>query len=149
MIKLGLSLKISIPKKQKTISKNTVKIEDKNKKGVVFIDENGEYKVSLFKDDDFYSSVSLIVPFTEKSYELKGKTSIFSRITDKDGRYIRYIRSEEKAKFFPGNPDVFVPFAPNWIVKGNLVREGLILKFDFISLVNIKGYNVMIHDDDE
>ena len=149
MTKLGLSLKISIPKKLKTISKNTVKIEAKNKKGVVFIDEDGKYKVSLFKNDDFYSSVSLIVPFTEKSYNLRGKTSIFNKIPDKKGRYIRHIRTEEKSKFFPGNPDVFVPFAPNWIVKGNLVKEGLILKFDFISLVNIKGYNVMIHDDDE
>ena len=149
MIKLGLSLKVSIPKKQKTISKNTVKIEAKNKKGVVFIDEDGEYKVSLFAEDGIHNSNASIVPFTEKSYELKGKTSIFNRTTDKDGRYIRHIRSEEKSKFFPGNPDVFVPFAPNWIVKGNIVREGLILKFDFISLVNIKGYNIMIHDDDE
>lgn len=149
MTKLGLSLKISIPKKPKTTSKNTIKIEAKNKKGVVFIDEDGKYKVSLFKNDDFYSSVSLIVPFTEKSYDLRGKTSIFNKIPDKKGRYIRHIRTEEKSKFFPGNSDVFVPFAPNWIVKGNLVREGLILKFDFISLINIKGYNVMIHDDDE
>lgn len=148
MIKLGLSLKVSIPKKQKTISKNTVKIEAKNKKGVVFIDEDGEYKVSLFTEDGIHNSNASIVPFTEKSYELKGKTSIFNRTTDKDGRYIRHIRSEEKSKFFPGNPDIFVPFAPNWIVKGNLVREGLILKFDFISLVNIKGYNMIVHDED-
>lgn len=148
MIKLGLSLKVSIPKKQKTISKNTVKIEAKNKKGVVFIDKDGEYKVSLFTEDGIHNSNASIVPFTEKSYELKGKTSIFNRTTDKDGRYIRYIRSEEKSKFFPGNPDIFVPFAPNWIVKGNLVREGLILKFDFISLINIKGYNMIVHDED-
>lgn len=149
MTKLGLSLKISVPKKSKIISKNTIKIEAKNKKGVVFIDEDGEYKVSLSMENDDYNPSLLIVPFTEKSYELKGKINIFSRTTDKDGRYIRYIRSEEKARFFPGNPDIFVPFAPNWIVKGNLVREGLILKFDFISLVNIKGYNMIIHDDDE
>ena len=149
MTKLGLSLKISVPKKQKTISKNTIKIEAKNKKGVVFIDENGEYKVSLSMENDTFNPSLLIVPFTEKSYELKGKTSIFSRNKDKDGRYIRHIRSEEKSRFFPGNPDIFVPFAPNWIVKGNLVREGLILKFDFISLVNIKGYNMIVHDEDE
>lgn len=149
MIKLDLSLKISIPKKQKTISKNTVKIEAKNKKGVVFIDEDGKYKVSLSMENDNCNPSLLIVPFTEKSYDLRGKTNIFNKIPDKEGRYIRHIRTEEKSKFFPGNPDVFVPFAPNWIVKGNLVREGLILKFDFISLVNIKGYNIMIHDDDE
>ena len=92
MSKLGLSLKISIPKKSKTTSKSSIKIEAKNKKGVVFIDEDGKYKVSLFKNDDFYSSVSLIVPFTEKSYNLRGKTSIFNKIPDKKGRYIRHIR---------------------------------------------------------
>ena len=47
MSKLGLSLKISVPK-SKTIPKPSVKIEAKNKKGRVIL-EDEEYKVLLAK----------------------------------------------------------------------------------------------------
>ena len=43
MSKLGLSLKISVPK-SKTISKPSIKIEAKNKRGYVIL-EDEEYKV--------------------------------------------------------------------------------------------------------
>ena len=52
MTKLGLSLKISVPKKKKTISKNTVKIEAKNKRGYVIL-ENEEYKVLYKKEHEY------------------------------------------------------------------------------------------------
>lgn len=149
MTKLGLSLKISVPKKQKTVSKSIVKIEATDKKGTVFIDEKGDYKVSISMNNDIYNPSLLIVPFTEKSFDIKGRVNVFSRKPDKKGRYTRYVRSEEKAKFFPGDPNNYVPFAPNWIVKGNLIRENTVLKFEFKSLITIKGYIIMIKDDDE
>ena len=145
MSKLGLSLKISVPKKSKTISKPSVKIEAKNKKGYVIL-ENEEYKVLLTNERDGIHNHT-ILPFTEKSYDLKGKTSIFSKTKGKYG-YIRHIRPEDKAKVFPGDPDKYVPFAPNWIVKGNIVNDNGILKFDFIELLTIKGYNNMTHEDE-
>ena len=46
MSKLGLSLKISIPKKSKNVSKPSIKIEAKNKKGRVIL-EDEEYKKLL------------------------------------------------------------------------------------------------------
>ena len=146
MIKLGLSLKVSIPKKQKTISKNTVKIEAKNKKGVVFIDEDGEYKVSLINESDSIHNHT-ILPFTKRSYDLKGKTSIFTKTKGKYG-YTRYVRTEDKAKVFPGDSDIYVPFAPNWIVKGDIINDKGVLKFDFVELLTIKGYNNMTHEDE-
>ena len=68
---------------------------------------------------------------------------------DKHGRRIRYIRSEANAKFIPGDPKRYIPFAPNWIVKGHIARENGILKFDFDNIITIKGYDIFINDEDE
>ena len=144
MSKLGLSLKISVPK-SKTIPKPSVKIEDKNKRGYVIL-EDGEYKVSLINESDGIRNCK-ILPFTKRSYDLKGKTSIFSKTKGKYG-YIRHIRTEDKAKVFPGDSDKYVPFAPNWIVKGDIINDKGVLKFDFTELLTIKGYNNMIHEDE-
>ena len=144
MSKLGLSLKISVPK-SKTIPKPSVKIEDKNKRGYVIL-EDEEYKVSLINESDSIRN-SKILPFTKRSYDLKGKTSIFSKTKGKYG-YIRHIRTEDKAKVFPGDSDKYVPFAPNWIVKGDIINDKGVLKFDFTELLTIKGYTNMIHEDE-
>ena len=144
MSKLGLSLKISVPK-SKPIPKPSVKIEAKNKRGYVIL-EDGEYKVSLINESDGIYNRK-ILPFTKRSYDLKGKTSIFSKTKGKYG-YTRHVRTEDKAKVFPGDSDKYVPFAPNWMVKGNIINDKGILKFDFVELLTIKGYTNMIHEDE-
>ena len=144
MSKLGLSLKISVPK-SKTISKPSIKIEAKNKRGYVIL-EGEEYKV-LLANESYDIHNRKILPFTKKSYDLKGKTSIFSKTKGKYG-YTRHVRTEDKAKVFPGDSDKYIPFAPNWMVKGNIINDKGILKFDFIELLTIKGYTNMIHEDE-
>ena len=144
MSKLGLSLKISVPK-SKPIPKPSIKIEAKNKRGYVIL-EDGEYKVSLINESNGIYNRK-ILPFTKRSYDLKGKTSIFSKIKGKYG-YTRHVRTEDKAKVFPGDLDKYVPFAPNWIVKGDIINDKGVLKFDFVELLTIKGYNNMTHEDE-
>ena len=144
MSKLGLSLKISVPK-SKTIPKPSIKIEAKNKRGYVIL-EDEEYKVLLANESDGIHNRK-ILPFTKRSYDLKGKTSIFSKTKGKYG-YTRYVRTEDKAKVFPGDSDIYVPFAPNWIVKGDIINDKRVLKFDFVELLTIKGYNNMTHEDE-
>ena len=144
MSKLGLSLKISVPK-SKTIPKPSVKIEAKDKRGYVIL-EGEEYKVLLVNESyDIHNRK--ILPFTKRSYDLKGKTSIFSKTKGKYG-YTRHVRTEDKAKVFPGDSDKYIPFAPNWMVKGNIINDKGILKFDFVELLTIKGYTNMIHEDE-
>ena len=144
MSKLGLSLKISVPK-SKTIPKPSIKIEAKNKRGYVIL-EGEEYKVLLVNENyDIHNRK--ILSFTKRSYDLKGKTSIFSKTKGKYG-YTRHVRTEDKAKVFPGDSDKYVPFAPNWMVKGNIINDKGILKFDFVELLTIKGYTNMIHEDE-
>lgn len=144
MSKLGLSLKISVPK-SKPILKPSIKIEAKDKRGYVIL-EDEEYKVLLVNESyDIHNRK--ILPFTKRSYDLKGKTSIFSKTKGKYG-YTRHVRTEDKAKLFPGDSDKYVPFAPNWMVKGNIINDKGILKFDFVELLTIKGYTNMIHEDE-
>ena len=144
MSKLGLSLKINVPK-SKTIPKPSIKIEAKNKRGYVIL-EGEEYKV-LLANESYDIHNRKILPFTKKSYDLKGKTSIFTKTKGKYG-YTRHVRTEDKAKVFPGDSDKYVPFAPNWMVKGNIINDKGILKFDFVELLTIKGYTNMIHEDE-
>ena len=144
MSKLGLSLKISVPK-SKTIPKPSIKIEAKDKRGYVIL-EGEEYKV-LLANESYDIHNRKILPFTKRSYDLKGKTSIFSKTKGKYG-YTRHVRTEDKAKVFPGDSDKYVPFAPNWMIKGNIINDKGILKFDFVELLTIKGYTNMIHEDE-
>ena len=144
MSKLGLSLKISVPK-SKTIPKPSIKIEAKDKRGYVIL-EGEEYKV-LLTNESYDINNRKILLFTKRSYDLKGKTSIFSKTKGKYG-YTRHVRTEDKAKVFPGDSDKYVPFAPNWMVKGNIINDKGILKFDFVELLTIKGYTNMIQEDE-
>ena len=144
MSKLGLSLKISVPK-SKPIPKPSIKIEAKDKRGYVIL-EGEEYKV-LLANESYDIHNRKILPFTKRSYDLKGKTSIFSKTKGKYG-YTRHVRTEDKAKVFPGDSDKYVPFAPNWMVKGNIINDKGILKFDFVELLTIKGYTNMIQEDE-
>jgi len=140
MVNLGLTLKIGVPKKSRKVSNSNVTIIASGKKGKVFIDDNGVYKVNILREDlpEGYKSTALV--FTDKSYNLKGVKSVFIRNTDRTKQNIRIIRSERDAKAFPGDSKKYIPFAPNWIVKGKLVKENSILKFDFVELVTIDGY---------
>ena len=144
MNKLGLSLKISVPK-SKPIPKPSIKIEAKDKRGYVIL-ESEEYKV-LLANESYDIHNRKILPFTKRSYDLKGKTSIFSKTKGQYGQ-TRHVRTEDKAKVFPGDSDKYVPFAPNWMVKGNIINDKGILKFDFVELLTIKGYNNMTHEDE-
>lgn len=148
MSKLGLSLKITVPKKKRNNNVESIKIVEKNKEGKVFIDENNIYKVSISMENDPDLPDLLILPFTKNSYNLKGRRTVFTRTKDEFGKRIRYIRSEEKAKYHYGDSNRYVPFAPNWIVKGNIIRDNGVLKFDFIDLITIDGYtNISCNDE--
>jgi hypothetical protein len=50
----------------------------------------------------------------------------------------------------PGLPEQYVPFAPNWIVRGYIVKESGLTKFDFVGLVGVDGYEMdILHPEDE
>ena len=143
--------KIAVPKPKRNKTSDGVKrTSNKIEKGKVFQDEDGTYKIAIILQEGSINPDLKVLDFTERSYELKGKTNVFSRTLDKNGRRTRFIRTINYAKHMPGLPEQYIPFAPNWIVRGYIVKDNGILKFDFKSLVGVDGYNMdVLHPEDD
>ena len=146
-----MPFKVAVPKPKRNKTSDGIKrTTNKIVKGKVFQDENGTYKVSINMENDPVHPDLLVLDFTERSYDLTGKTNVFSRNVDDKGRRTRYIRNEINAKFMPGLPEQYIPFAPNWIVRGYIVKDNGTMKFDFKSLVGIDGYTMdVLHPEDD
>ena len=68
-------------------------------------------------------------------------SKVFARVRNDDERKVRYIRTRVQSLTFPCDPNKFVPFGPNWIVKGYIVEKENKKYFDFVDLLTINGYN--------
>lgn len=127
---------------QKKVKKDNKKIT-KLVKGEC-VKDNNVYKIKI--DSKILTNINskypdlLYLDFTEESYNLKGVVSVFSKTADEKGRYTRYIRNESQCKFFPGSKDKLVPFCPNWICSGYIVRRNGKMMFDFNECIAPKGY---------
>lgn len=150
LVKL-MQFKVAVPKAKRNKTSDGIKrTTNKIVKGKVFQDENGTYKVSINMENDLVHPDLLVLDFTERSYDLTGKTNVFSRTVDSKGRRIRFIRNLINAKFMPGLPEQYIPFASNWIVRGYIVKDNGTMKFDFKSLVGIDGYTMdVLHPEDD
>ena len=146
-----MPFKVAVPKPKRNKTSDGIKrTTNKIVKGKVFQDENGTDKVSINMENDPVHPDLLVLDFTERSYDLTGKTNVFSRTVDSKGRCIRFIRNLINAKFMPGLPEQYIPFAPNWIVRGYIVKDNGTMKFDFKSLVGIDGYTMdVLHPEDD
>lgn len=146
-----MPFKVAVPKpKHNKTSDGIKRTANKIVKGKVFQDENRTYKVSISMENDPVHPDLLVLDFTERSYDLTGKTNVFSRTVDSKGRRIRFIRNLINTKFMPGLPEQYIPFAPNWIVRGYIVKDNGTMKFDFKSLVGIDGYTMdVLHPEDD
>ena len=150
LVKL-MAFKVAVPKPKRNKTSDGIKrTTNKIVKGKVFQDENGTYKVSISMENDLVHPDLLVLDFTERSYDLTGKTNVFSRTVDSRGIRTRFIRNLINAKFMPGLPEQYIPFAPNWIVRGYIVKDNGTMKFDFKSLVGIDGYTMdVLHPEDD
>ena len=138
----SIQFKVAVPKPKRNRTSDGIKrITNKIVKGKVFQEKDGTYKVSINIDND---PDLLILDFTERSYDLTDKINVFSRTVDNKGRRTRFIRNTINAKYMPGLTEQYIPFAPNWIVRGYIVKDNGIKKFDFKSLVGIDGYTMEV-----
>lgn len=84
-------------------------------------------------DDDFVAVVLITnskmrankqeLPFTENSYNLTNRLTVFTKKLDKHGKPTCICRSESTAKYSPGLPDYYTPFCNNYIYSGYIVRK--------------------------
>ena len=141
-----------VPKKRKT---NADKIlTTKLVRGICF-KEGDNYKIRIdtkVLNPDIVDKGNpdfLVLDFTEESYNIKGVISVFDKIPNKFGKYVRYIRNELKAKFFPGSQEKYVPFCPNWICNGHIIKRDGVMLFNFNECILPEGYKAFIPEDDE
>lgn len=107
------------------------------------INDNGVYKVSVT-----IKETPKTLEFTSDSYDLKDRKTVFLKKKGKHG-FVRIIRDEYKAKFYPGVSERYIPFVEHWVVKGWIVKSEGILMFRFKDLVTIEGYNVFTNEEEE
>lgn len=135
MVNFSFTLKPMVKHRTKK-DKNTENCLTKLIEGIVCI-EDGIYKVCVKEGVGSYN----VYEFTPKSYNLKGRTDIFTKVKSNFEKRIRYIRQESHAIAHPGNPEKYVPFAPRWIINGYIVSINFKKYFDFNQLLHVDGHS--------
>lgn len=127
-----------VPKKRETTG---ITKKGKITTGVCFKDIDDIFKIHVTID----GSSDRVLEFTPKSYDLKDKTYVFQKKPNKDGKYVCRVRSENSAKYAPGNPDVYTPFCQNWVYKGYVCTINDKTMFDVTDIVCVNGHELDEH----
>ena len=161
--KVKLQLKVAKPTKKVVPKETPPKKLTKLVNGKVLLKDGvyscvisyDEYSNRMFNNVDIKeitdNTQSIEIPFTVESFDIKCFKTIFTRKKSKFG-YLSVVRTESQAIFGNWSPDLYVPFAPNWIVRGWIVKVNNVLQFKFRNLVTINGYDYRykgLLDDDE
>jgi hypothetical protein len=119
--------------KTKREHKNETKISRKCY-AVVIKDENGELKARI---DTLKEAVNeyIVLPFTEKSLDLKDKTYVFHKDKDKYNHYVCEIRDKLTAAISYGSSNRYSVFHENMLIAGHIVRKNGKMYFDYETLV--------------
>lgn len=133
---------IKVASKSKRESKSTgsnisrkclavVKEIDGEFKAVINIDNKHIY----LKEGDKLSNEQLVLPFTEKSLDLKDKIYVFLKNKDKYGHYVCVIRDRNTAHFFPGTSIQYNTVHDNLLIAGHIIRKNGKMYFEYEDLV--------------
>lgn len=126
--------KISERKTSKTNNKN--EIIRKNIKGVVWINRNAEYNVTINEN-----GIQFEYPIHYSCYSCKGHACIYRRGVPFEDRYI-YIRNI--SEYNEQNPNHYLPFAPGCIVLGDIIKT----PFNISPLFIIKNCWIELHNEE-
>lgn len=153
LVKTTNGFNFKLIEKTRKPREDTIKRVTKLVKGIC-IKEGDDYKISVDASvlkgspiDNTHQDL-LYLDFTEDSYNIKGVACVFSKEPGKYG-YTRYIRNESRCKFFPGDKEVYVPFCPNWICTGYVVKHKGKLMFEFNDCIAPYGYDVLTINEDD
>ena len=138
--KVKIKFGIAQPTTKKLDLSKVHKPKGKMTKGIIVEVEENEFKVLVKSIDTKNNEKEELLPLTDRSFDLKGKENIFTRKKDKFGKRTRIIRDKNKANFMPGLPEIYFPFSNNWQVKGYIITENNIRKFDFMGLIGLNNY---------
>lgn len=104
---------------------------------------DGEFKAVIninkqyvrLKEGDELSNEQLILPFTERSLDLKGKIYVFLKEKDKYGHYVCIIRDIMTANLIPGLPIQYNTVHENLLLAGHIIRKNGKMYFEYEDLV--------------
>lgn len=92
--------------------------------------ENNEWEAHInTKGIEGYEDTT-VLPFTEKSFELKGRNDVFRINKDKYGHIVRVIRSDVDAEFYPGNKEGLCTLCEGCVFSGHIVKVDGNFQFD-------------------
>lgn len=125
---LNFTLKPFVKKKVKNTSIRPANASRLCAGVVVVID--GEYRIKIYTkyDEDFDESI--IIPFTEESFNLKGRKRVFSKHKDKYGHNILYIRDKNESIGKPLSSDIYTSVVEREVCTGYILRRNGALYFD-------------------
>lgn len=93
---------------------------------------------------DGYEKVT-ILPFSKESFDLRGKTHIFARDKNKEGKYVHIIRSKDTSEMYPGDDELYTPICENSIYKGYIVKRNNELAFNVVEYIStIKANDILL-----
>lgn len=104
---------------------------------------DGEFKAVIninkqyvrLKEGDELSNEQLILPFTERSLDLKGKIYVFLKEKDKYGHYVCIIRDIMTANLIPGLPIQYNTVHENLLLAGHIIRKNGKMYFEYEDLI--------------
>lgn len=98
------------------------------------------------KNFEGYKDIT-ILPFTEKTFELKGKIDVFTHKQDKHGYYTRVIRTEQDSIVYPGNKEDYCVLCDKCIFQGYIVKTLDGVYFDVVKFIGVYSkYKYLIDD---
>lgn len=91
--------------------------------------------VVISRNNDIFVQVNddpkLIFPLTEKSLDPKGKSYLFRKNTESDGKHILRIFSEQEAIEHSPTSDAYITLLPGCIIAGHVVRKNSVNYFKY------------------
>lgn len=92
--------------------------------------EDGKWEAIVnTKGIEGYKDVT-ILPFTDKSFELKSRIDVFYHEKDKYGHWVRVIRTIPQSEESPGNPETYCTLCDNCVFTGHIVNVNGVKMFD-------------------
>lgn len=98
---------------------------------IVKVEEVFKAKIKI-KENEY-----LFLPLTENSFNLKGKTHVFSLSKDEYNNKIIFIRTSEKANTSPGLNTQYSALSENIIISGYIIKQNDTKYFDYEDLVAV------------
>lgn len=144
MAKVFLSKFTIKPVYKPEIKHNKVSTNISRKCLAVVAEIDGEFKAIinidkqhiLFREGDEVSNEQLVLPFTDKSLDLKGKTYVFSKEKDKSNHYVCIIRDSYNANTHPGLKFQYNTLHPNLLIAGHIIRKDGKMYFNYEDLIS-------------